>query len=287
MPLFPSSGLSAHDAQQLPELQQLITVSRKLSGKPFGDFFPAIKAFLDSQFLRKFFKFELCRLSEELNYGRLANETTIDIVTFPEYTLQLGRLRKLTQVDLDGSEVSSYATDIIYYNLGPCSIPFELHRAPPEQRNDVFDRRCIPIFANRSLLRPGDLITLSAGIDILKFLPFEQDVFQVAVVSRKEKSLEWHYDYNTLNPLYCSAGRTISSTMQHAITVLVKMGSVRAAPEIALAYNSADHFVRWSAVRAVLALDDHLGRELLERAKSDAHPHVRSAAAKTENLLMQ
>jgi hypothetical protein len=41
------------------------------------------------------------------------------------------------------------------------------------------------------------------------------------------------------------------------------------------------HFIRWRAVRSVFAIDQDVGRELIEEARSDPHEQVRDAAERT------
>jgi len=241
--------------------------------------------FLRSSFLQDLIKDELTALLQNSDYSRFAFETTIEIIRFPQYVIQLGRLHRLSPGHARDAEISAYAVDIIYYNLGPHAVPYELYTAPDSQINEIFDRTSNPLFVSSGNLGPGDSIYLASAKDVFKVLPTDRDTFQVSVVSTRQRSLEWHYDYNTLAPHYISAGRNSSSTMMHAITILIKMGCIKSAASIAAAFESEDHFVRWSAVRAVLALAPGLGRELLERAKNDHHPHVRPAAHQTAELL--
>ena len=58
------------------------------------------------------------------------------------------------------------------------------------------------------------------------------------------------------------------------------MGDASSAGVIADLMEHPAHFVRWTAVRAAIELDEGVGLALLERASRDEHPHVRNAAAR-------
>lgn len=90
----------------------------------------------------------------------------------------------------------------------------------------------------------------------------------------------WHFDNTTLQSRFPSAGLMDQSALVNTAKVLGALGDPAAVPHLVELAEHPSHFVRWAAIQAVGRLDRARAVELLRRSLEDAHPHVRSMAAK-------
>jgi hypothetical protein len=165
--------------------------------------------------------------------------------------------------------------------------PLPLKSVPDGQTNEIFDEKCLPTLTFAGTQKPGDCIKLRAGVDILKIIEMDVDLFQLYVVSHTKRTLVWHYDAASVRPLYSSAGRGQASAVEQAVELIVNLDGDPGIDRLIDVYNAEEHFLRWAAVKAALALNAPAGIELLRRAKSDRHPHIRNAANRTESFLSE
>jgi HEAT repeat protein len=94
----------------------------------------------------------------------------------------------------------------------------------------------------------------------------------------------WEYSTRTLEPEKIIAADPSSSRLQYAARLLSAMSCVEAIPNLFGLMEHPDHFVRWTAVQSILALDLQKGLEALALAEKDKHSHLRNAAAKALRL---
>ncbi|TBF75772.1 HEAT repeat domain-containing protein [Rhizobium leguminosarum] len=286
MPFFSFENFRKDDAQRYPSLAALVESAMESNApRDFWSFLPQLSEFFHSDFTSRFLLNELNEIGADINYDSLVYDVGIEIIRFPEFTIWIGSSRNRSFGEAGRSELASFANDIIYYNLGPSAVQVTQYRCPPSQVNSIFDRSLRPEFVRQFRQKPGDVIKLHAGKDILDIVGGTEDTYQMYVVSTRAQSLVWHYDAETLEPLYCSAGSTRASSIQQSLDILVELNFRAGLDAIASTFEARDHFVRWSAVKAALAIDDRTGREILRRALQDPHPHVRKAAARTVKIL--
>lgn len=130
----------------------------------------------------------------------------------------------------------------------------------------------------RMMLYPGSLLHLRAGIDVGRFVHIDSPSIILILSSRPMMSLQWEYDLDTLLPRRVIAGDVRSSRIEFATRLLAKMGDTSSFPQLWSLCCHQDHFVRWGAVRAIVAIDLSEGLRALEVAVSDVHPQVANAA---------
>jgi HEAT repeat protein len=93
----------------------------------------------------------------------------------------------------------------------------------------------------------------------------------------------WTYDPSTLAAVAPVAADKEDSKLEYIAWTLTELadpetGDKGSAKAIAALLEHPAHFVRWTAVRTAMALDEATGRALLARASEDPHVHVRNAA---------
>ena len=130
----------------------------------------------------------------------------------------------------------------------------------------------------RIFLSPGSVLHIRAGIDVGQFVDVDLTSIVFVLSSRPMMSLQWEYDLDTLLPRRVIAGDVRSSRIEFATRLIAKMGNTSSLPQLWSLCRHQDHFVRWGAVRAIVAIDLDEGLRALEVAVSDIHPHVANAA---------
>jgi HEAT repeat protein len=73
----------------------------------------------------------------------------------------------------------------------------------------------------------------------------------------------------------------VAARIDIAMRLLAVSGDPSTVPFLVPVAGHEDHFLRWNAVRSVMALDPETGMRLLRSAADDCHPHVRDAARRS------
>jgi len=273
---FSATKLGQRTARSQPSIGYLSQQKDATRRIFFWDFVPAFQDFFASDFLLNFLRGELRKIASEKDYDRVLSDDEVELVRGEGFRVSMGKLKARS----DYSEVVCYASDFMCINLGPSSLQLEVFNIPANCDITFFDRSVRLSPACRREQEVGDIVKVNAGCDVLKFIRPELDTFQLFIVSLKPRMpLLWHFDAETLEPKYCTSANLMSSRLQMAMDILVRMGRVDAIPEVIGAARSKDHFVRWSAISSVLCMDEFEGTRLLIGALDDSHPDVRNAAA--------
>lgn len=146
--------------------------------------------------------------------------------------------------------------------------------------NEVFERnRCLRA-KRKEILYPNTLVKFRAAIDVIRIEPNETPVIMLFFRSPPIFPLRWEYDANTLMPIRVIAGYPESSRLEYTAKLLMEIGNTESLIPLTSLTKHQDHFVRWAAIQAIMALDYEKGFALLCSAREDAHPHIRNAANK-------
>ncbi len=279
MPFFSSELWSSVDTERYPALGQLFQATKGCTSETFWDFGDAFNSFLRSDFIPTFIAEEILKIASTSNYGDIQSDEEVEIIRGQGFRISMGKIKAASSPGSNYSEVICYASDFIYINLGPSPLEIDFFEFPQDRNNNYFEKSVRPLCVRRHSQTVGDIVKARAGVDVLRIAPPACDTFQIYVVSLVPRmSLLWHFDAETLLSKYCTAANLMSSRVQMAIDILLRMGERRALPEIIGAAKSKDHFVRWTAIAAAACLDNQAGFELLQKALEDPHPDIRFAA---------
>lgn len=284
MAFFGEKNLYGFHFELYPELEKFINETKTLREEEFWGMFRPFKHLAHSNFIPKLIGNECQKIAELFDYDQINQDVGIDIIKLPHYTLTLGKLFENSFIDGNRPEVVGFASDMMFYNLGPGTLEVEIYEVSINQNLDIFDKRKKPTLKSKAVQNVGDIITLKAGREIIKITKLNDIAYQLYLVSSKVQNLVWHYDENTLEPKYATAGKSQSSRLQCAMMILAELGSTRALPYIKELTKSNEHFLRWDAVKVLLALNPEEGKPYLEKALKDPHPHVRCAAKSTLSI---
>jgi hypothetical protein len=170
-------------------------------------------------------------------------------------------------------------------NQGPGVLCVEQWEQPNPGPADIINRDHVLEPRATVQLQPGHLYRARAHRDVHRLSARDRPALAVALTRGQVTALRWGYDEATLRPVQIQGARSGPARLEYAFTLLAAMAHVEAAPVIASLIEHPDHYVRWSAVRRVMALDPSLGMHLVQRSRADPHPHVRRAAERALSRL--
>lgn len=249
-----------------------------------GRFWACEPLFLDlmaSSFLPDLLNHELSLLVDDSEYltGGVAS-SSFTVASAPDFALTI---RLLNGPPRKSRLVGSVEHSIIGLPAASRSGPLVVERwtQPNPHPNDVLDRTRRLIPRGRSLIPPGGALLCTAGVDVGRFICGGAPVTPVILTSRVLMPLRWEYDPETLLPCRAIAANVTSSRIEFSTRLLAEIGDRDSLPQLRdLIQHHPDHFVRWGALRAIVAIDLGEGaRALAMAAAEDPHRHVREAAA--------
>lgn len=108
----------------------------------------------------------------------------------------------------------------------------------------------------------------------------DEDFMMLRLAYRPFADQCWNFDRATLTAQFPSVGLMEHFVLVNTAKVLGALGDKGALPHLLELAGHPSHFVRWASIQAVGLLDRGAAIDLLKRSVNDAHPHVRSKAAK-------
>jgi HEAT repeats len=205
--------------------------------------------------------------------------TTLDSLTLyssPFATLMLTRLRSRSK----------------YLYLHPSHFYLSLVDSPrlsyakyvvqPEPINSVVSLDHELKLVESGILNPGDVLMRNGLCEVVDYEPIEAAVTFVRLFSANTGSVQWAFERETLRPWGATAADPRSSHLVSITNLAGQLGQTDVIETLAsLAVRHDDHFVRWSAVKNLCLVDRSAGLAAVEKAITDPHPHVRTAAVRT------
>ncbi len=157
----------------------------------------------------------------------------------------------------------------------------ETYRRPTSVNPDVFDGEHQLSRGPEIVISAGEPAAFRAGTDFFRVVE-SGGAALFRLETRHQHRLRWDYDARTLRPLRVVAGLLEDSRLDFATRILAHLGDRTSADQLArLTRTHPAHFVRWSALQALGALDSDLAVDRLRAAVDDSHPHVSEAARAT------
>jgi len=206
-----------------------------------------------------------------------ATEQALTLVRTNDYTLELRFIPPYVPI---GRFVRS-ASEHCFAGLvssGPTTV--ERYLQPNPFPHDVFDRSRSLVPMKTVVLSKSQCLRVRAGYDCFAIRPCPTEQIYLFFRSRAHLRLLWEYSTETLLPVKAVATDPASSRLQYASRLLSAMSYREAIPTLFGLMDHPEHFVRWTAVQSIVALDLEKGLEALRAATQDPHPHIRNAALK-------
>jgi hypothetical protein len=207
-----------------------------------------------------------------------ADTSSVTLVRTARFALSLSLIEPARHAPADRLEGLSNHLGVAV--LGPGALEIERYRLPPPHRFDVLDRSRRLEGPSLEILTSGDVRVFAAGEDVIQTAAPERGTVVLRLQSGLIHRIRWVYDAATRSPTLSVAADPRSSRVEFACRMLARLGAAADVPALEHVAAHPDHFVRWTALQAIVELDFDRGRALIEDALGDPHPHIRSAAAR-------
>jgi HEAT repeat protein len=131
------------------------------------------------------------------------------------------------------------------------------------------------------------VLTIEAGYDAIRFKATATPAVILNLSTSPFLDFILEFDTETGIPVRFVPSNVTTSRVDYALQFLAHMDTTAAIPMITqIATQHEAHFVRWTTLRCITAMDPTVAAPLLsEAAETDAHPHVRHAAAQALTLI--
>src|SRR5258706_6634102 len=164
--------------------------------------------------------------------------------------------------------------------LGPAALGLRLSQQRPGVRNEVFDPSAALLPNGDLALGPGDIATFVASRDVIGARHCDAPTLTVLFGSEVQQSVRWQFDPATLLPLRAIAAETAPSRLQYTAQLFTHLGGESTLPGLRRMLEHREHFVRWTALQSIMAIDPIEGAARVREAVLDPHPHIRNAATR-------
>jgi hypothetical protein len=111
--------------------------------------------------------------------------------------------------------------------------------------------------------------------------PGDERCFSLRASSMPVNDFQINFDRETLSLFGVTPVNPMLSNLTTIFDLLADVASPDSIDCLRPFAAHDQHFIRWRAVRSVFAIDQDVGREMIEKARSDPHQQVRDAAEQT------
>jgi hypothetical protein len=283
-PLLPPSVSESETerVRSVPALHAFISAVDETFGSGDDDAFWRCESFFralcQSGFERTLINYELRRMSEGGAPSALGgNGLKLMIASRPQYSLLLILSNPSDVADTVYSMMPEHRMLGV---LGPAALALRLFKQPPGVRNEVFDPSAALLPNGDLALGPGDMAVFVAGQDVIGTRHCDAPTLTVLFGSDIRQSVRWEYDPATLLPLRAIAAATAPSRLQYTARLFTHLGGESTLPGLRRMLEHREHFVRWTALQSIMAIDPVEGAARVHEAVLDPHPHIRNAAVR-------
>jgi len=278
-PASPSETERIHD---VPALDAFISAVDETLASGDEDAFwrcePFFRALCRSGFERELINYELRRMAEGGTYLPMGGTgLKLMITSRPRYSLLLVLINPS---DIADTAYSTMPEHRMMGVLGPAALDLQLFKQPPGVRNDVFDPSAALLPNGNLSLGPGDMASFVASRDVIGTRHCEAPTLTLLFGSDVRHSVRWEYDTATLLPLRAIAAETAPARLQYTARLFTQMGGESTLPGLRRMLDHPEHFVRWTALQSIMAIDPVEGAARIREAVLDPHPHIRNAATR-------
>lgn len=187
--------------------------------------------------------------------------------------------------------VISLEHDCLVGNLGFTPYSFRKHIFPEQADLKVFDTAAKMAFGPEETLAQGESSHWRASVDLIDNT-IRTPVLLLTLYPKVPAALRWEFSTETALPTLCMASsdtpvrkQMVAQVLQH----LILAEDLPADDAVSLLHRIAQdphHFVRWSAIQTLCALDFEAAKPLLIDACDDPHPILSAAARRAVERLI-
>ena len=149
---------------------------------------------------------------------------------------------------------------------------------------DVFDPDVTIHLRAEEEYRRESLFTLDARCDVDEFVD-SSGVRVVTLSGPLRGAIRWAFCRKTFRAVQPVATDPADAAIVTYIRALATMNCTDAVPTLSTLTDHGSHFVRWTALQALIRLNPDSASSGLRRALKDSHPHIQQASEKAIALL--
>ncbi len=262
------------DPFRIPELRAFVRAARRQRLRA-----NAFQTLAASDFLTAYLNEELTRIARG-EYGAARSmeyRSTLTILATPEFRLSA----RFLELQAEPDEIAVTVRDTL---LSPArgTVVMRRFNAPPqlpEAASEGGERRLerLPLLT----LQPGNVAASLAGCEA--YVLSVPNAPAVVLVLESGATQPVRRRFAAADLRYAGAGATdiTVSRLRETLELAAALGDERIAEPAQTLLDHPSHFVRWSALRAVIRLAPERAKPMLRRAANDAHPAVRRAARRS------
>jgi hypothetical protein len=142
-------------------------------------------------------------------------------------------------------------------------------------------------FVERQKIEPFHIAQKSGYGEIIDIIDDEggKKSFSLRVSSNPTNPFQINFDRRSMKTFGITPVDPMSSNLTTIFDLLADISSPKSIEYLVPFSNHDLHFVRWRAIRSIFSIDESIGLDLVERACTDSHAHVRAAANQTLSQL--
>lgn len=270
-------------ALNIPDLGRFVATVDDILSKDPGEFAACRQAFLtlaQTNFIKQLVDHELNKFAQDPTYVPLMGFSSEIIVASSE-RFQLGAsIINQRTVRRTGRIASIVSESFLAAAGSPLTIArFRQPRAFP---CNMFRRDALLDGPDIVALSGNEILALQPGVDVVEFRPqSEGTTLLLDFWSENKIEYAWEYDIETKAPVRWVPADQTWSRVDYAVKIIETLNDRDSLPTLHALLDHPAHFVRWSAVKAIVSLDFDSGLAALQKAVRDNHAHVRDAAIRT------
>ena len=178
-----------------------------------------------------------------------------------------------------GSFLYSYPSHAIVAVVGPEPLVIRRYSATGSIDTDVFDPDISLNLREEQEFHRGALLTVDARTDVDEIME-TSSARVVTLTGAPRGAIRWAFCRKTFRAVQPIAAIPDDANIVTYVRVLAAMNAVAALPTLTALTAHESHFVRWTALQALVHLDPDMAAAELHRAAKDPHPHVQHASEK-------
>ncbi|MEP6484310.1 MAG: HEAT repeat domain-containing protein [Rudaea sp.] len=183
--------------------------------------------------------------------------------------------------------IASHTSEFIRSNIshgliaviGPDPLIVDHYRTSKTIDTDVYDAGISLLKPRREVYEPGSICVVDARDGVASFI-VDTPTTLVTLLGPPRRAIQWIFSRQTLRAVQSIPSNPADTEMAIMIRALTAMRCTTSIATLCALTTHESHFVRWTALQALVELSPEAAKSSLQRATKDVHPHVRMASAK-------
>lgn len=205
-------------------------------------------------------------------------------------------VKRVPTVELDQlRHVAISSTDILIGFFGTGTAKVNIFRKIGDACCDIFKAEEKIELSESFVAEPGDIISIQRDVATAELTLLTGELRMLQVASTSRSPITWYFNRQTNKSEYAVSSSADATHLEFLLDLIGYLSDQGQVPDKMeriskvidrLTSSEPRHFVRWKAAKASALVSRQFAISTLENLKSDRHPHVASAAARSiQNLV--